>query len=220
MHTRQKALHSRDHRVAGRPKKRNPDTNEPVPTSLSPSNVATNSFRRKPLSHRARGKTDITSRSVNTGARGSGYNLRQRAKGKDLRPLCGPAEEQQQQHEHKSNSQGGANPNDNSTTQDQRVEETKQAETMPQARIDAATVRENRRRLRESEEMARRKAIAKYKLTNDTEVFRPFLAPFIASGEHKRDLGEWQWDAEVERYWRMNKTTRTKIWEPLWESFV
>lgn len=106
------------------------------------------------------------------------------------------------------------------TPQDRIIEENIEAETTRKTRVDAATVQENRRRLRESEEMARRKAIAKYQLTNDPEVFRPFLAPFIASGEHKGELGEWQWDAEVERYWRMNKTTGTKVWEPLWESFT
>ncbi|VBB80158.1 Putative protein of unknown function [Podospora comata] len=231
MPRRQRARHARENWDARRqPKKRKSVANKPAPISWATSDAVKSGFRGGPSSPRKH--TSTTSDGGNTLEPSSGYSLRRRTRGKDLR-LLGTSAEKQQDEGHLCTSQDGVNSDGGTmnswmhenasnitTLQDRIIEENIEAETTPKTRIDAATVQENRRRLRESEEMARRKSIAKYQLTNDPEVFRPFLAPFIASGEHKRELGEWQWDAEVERYWRMSKTTGTKVWEPLWESFI
>lgn len=61
------------------------------------------------------------------------------------------------------------------------------------------------------ERQERQRLVKEYKVTGDPRVFAPFLSPFIASKEY----GEWQWDAEVERWWRADKETGERLWEPV-----
>ncbi|KAK0739165.1 hypothetical protein B0T21DRAFT_285273 [Apiosordaria backusii] len=92
----------------------------------------------------------------------------------------------------------------------------------------SSTVRERQQVLLKQEAEKKRKACDEYDATGDPNVFAPFLAPFISAsrtGQHgkRRRLGEWQWDREVERHWREDKTAGqpgARIWAPVEESFL
>ena len=72
-------------------------------------------------------------------------------------------------------------------------------------------VRAKQQRLLGLERQERRRLVKEYNFSGDPRVFAPFLAPFTASKEY----GEWQWDAEVERWWREDKETGERLWEPV-----
>lgn len=75
----------------------------------------------------------------------------------------------------------------------------------------AKLVREKQRRLLEANQRERQRLVEKYKATNDPTVFSSFLRPFMPSA----DLSEWRWDSSVELWWREDKSTGEKLWEPM-----
>ncbi|GAB1315726.1 hypothetical protein MFIFM68171_05936 [Madurella fahalii] len=83
-------------------------------------------------------------------------------------------------------------------------------------RTSTKLVRERQRRLLESEQQERQRLIKKYEATNDPSVFSSFLRPFMPSTE----LSEWRWDSSVERWWREDKSTGEKLWEPVDALFI
>ncbi|KAK4180090.1 hypothetical protein QBC36DRAFT_230425 [Triangularia setosa] len=91
-----------------------------------------------------------------------------------------------------------------------------------------STVRDRQQALLDQEGKKKRKAIEEYNASGDPNVFAPFLAPFISTSNSglcgkRRKLGEWQWDREVERHWREDKTSGqpgVRIWAPVEESFL
>lgn len=93
---------------------------------------------------------------------------------------------------------------------------------------DLSTIRQRKQALLEEEAAKKRKLIDEYIATGDPKVFISFLAPFASAnstGKHgkRRKLGEWQWDREVERHWREDKTSGepgARIWAPVEESFI
>ncbi|KXX83364.1 hypothetical protein MMYC01_200046 [Madurella mycetomatis] len=77
--------------------------------------------------------------------------------------------------------------------------------------VPARLVRKRQRRLLEAEQRERQRLIEKYKITNDPTVFSSFLRPFMPSTE----LSEWRWDSSMKLWWREDKSSGEKLWEPV-----
>lgn len=82
--------------------------------------------------------------------------------------------------------------------------------------ISSRRIRGTQQRLIEIERQEREDLIEKYKITGDPHIFCPFLRPFMRSTK----LSEWRWDTEVERWWREDRSTGERLWEPLDEFFI
>ncbi|VBB80154.1 Putative protein of unknown function [Podospora comata] len=94
-------------------------------------------------------------------------------------------------------------------------------ETSPEP-LSTATIRERQRKLLQEQAELEHKAIEEYHRTGDTRVFARFLAPFVKEDENgkRRKLGEWKWDRDVERHYKEDETTKTRIWAPVEDSFL
>jgi hypothetical protein len=77
-------------------------------------------------------------------------------------------------------------------------------------------VRAKRQVVLSLERQERHKLVKEYNIIGDTRVFAPFLEPFMRSSK----LSEWHWDDEVELWWREDKATGARVWEPVDESFL
>ncbi|AEO64035.1 uncharacterized protein THITE_2126443 [Thermothielavioides terrestris NRRL 8126] len=71
--------------------------------------------------------------------------------------------------------------------------------------------REKQRQFLDFQLRERQRLIQKYTLSGDPHVFATLVGPFLPSAE----LGEWQWDGEVEQWWREDKVTGRRIWGPI-----
>jgi hypothetical protein len=76
--------------------------------------------------------------------------------------------------------------------------------------------RDKQQEIINTERKQRKEMIERHKSTGDPREFVAFLRPFIPPVE----LGEWQWDDEVQRWWREDKTTGARIWVPVEDAFL
>ncbi|KAK3303542.1 uncharacterized protein B0T15DRAFT_278596 [Chaetomium strumarium] len=66
------------------------------------------------------------------------------------------------------------------------------------------------------ERKQRKEMVERHRSTGDPREFAAFLLPFIPPVE----LGEWQWDDGVQRWWREDKTTGARLWVPVEDAFL
>ncbi|KAK4241484.1 hypothetical protein C8A03DRAFT_41097 [Achaetomium macrosporum] len=77
-------------------------------------------------------------------------------------------------------------------------------------------VRDKQQQIIDIERQERQGMVERYISMGDPREFAAFLRPFIPPVE----LGEWQWDDEVQRWWREDRATGRRIWGPVNKSFL